>query len=37
MYANVADMVARFGDLEVIQISDRNLDGVIDDDVVNVA
>ena len=37
MYANVADMVARFGDLEVIQISDRNLDGLIDDDVVNVA
>lgn len=37
MYANVADMVARFGDLEVIQISDRNADGMIDDDVVLVA
>lgn len=37
MYANVQDMVARFGDLEVIQISDRNADGQIDDDVVEVA
>ena len=37
MYADVADMVARFGDLEVIQISDRNADGMIDDDVVLVA
>lgn len=37
MYANVQDMVARFGDLEVIQISDRNTDGMIDDDVVLVA
>lgn len=37
MYANVADMVARFGDLEVMQISDRNADGQIDDDVVEVA
>lgn len=37
MYADVQDMVARFGDLEVIQISDRNADGMIDDDVVLVA
>lgn len=37
MYADVADMVARFGDLEVMQISDRNADGQIDDDVVLVA
>lgn len=37
MYADVADMVARFGDLEVIQISDRNADGEIDNDVVEVA
>lgn len=29
-YATVADMVARFGDLELIQITDRNHDGVID-------
>lgn len=37
MYANVQDMVARFGDLEVLQISDRNQDGLIDEAVVNVA
>lgn len=37
MYANVQDMVARFGDLEVLQIADRNADGMIDDDVVLVA
>lgn len=37
MYANVGDMVARFGDLEVMQLSDRNMDGTIDEDVVNIA
>ncbi|MFC3875318.1 gp436 family protein [Neisseria musculi] len=36
-YATVGDMVARFGDLEVIQITDRNQDGEIDDDVARVA
>lgn len=36
-YAAVADMVARFGDLEVIQITDRNQDGMIDEDVAQVA
>ena len=36
-YASVADMVARFGDLEIIQITDRNQDGLIDDDVALVA
>lgn len=36
-YADVADMVARFGDLEVIQISDRNGDGQIDEEAVAVA
>lgn len=36
-YASVADMVARFGDLEVIQITDRNQDGLIDDAVAQVA
>lgn len=36
-YANTADMVARFGDLEVIQITDRNQDGFIDEDVAAVA
>lgn len=34
MYAHIQDMVARFGDLEVIQIADRNADGMIDEDVV---
>lgn len=37
VYASVADMVARFGDLEIIQITDRNQDGLIDDDVALVA
>ena len=32
-YALAADMVARFGELEVIQITDRNQDGQIDEDV----
>ena len=32
-YATAADMVARFGDLEVIEITDRNGDGLIDEDV----
>ena len=36
-YAIVADMVARFGDLEVIEITDRNADGLIDEDVAAVA
>ena len=36
-YAGIADMVARFGDLEVIQMTDRNQDGLIDDDVALVA
>lgn len=36
-YAAVADMVARFGDLEVMQITDRNQDGLIDEDVALVA
>lgn len=36
-YADVADMVARFGDLDVIQITDRNQDGLVDEDVALVA
>lgn len=36
-YASVEDMVARFGDLEVIQITDRNQDGEIDREVAEVA
>ena len=36
-YALAADMVARFGELEVIQITDRNQDGQIDEDVARVA
>lgn len=36
-YAAVADMVARFGELEVIQLTDRNQDGLIDEDVAAVA
>ncbi len=37
MYASVANMVARFGELEVIQVSDRDRTGDIDHAVVNVA
>ena len=37
VYADMGDMVARFGELEVLQIADRNADGVIDADVVAVA
>lgn len=29
-YATVADMIARFGELEVLQLTDRNQEGVID-------
>lgn len=36
-YAVMADMVARFGELEVIQLTDRNQDGYIDEDVAAVA
>ncbi|WP_066568051.1 gp436 family protein [Snodgrassella sp. CFCC 13594] len=36
-YATVADMVARFGELEVMQITDRNQDNQIDHDVAEVA
>lgn len=36
-YAVMADMVARFGELEVIQLTDRNQDGLIDEDVAAVA
>lgn len=36
-YAVTADMVARFGELEVIQLTDRNQDGLIDEDVAAVA
>ncbi|MCL9764302.1 gp436 family protein [Neisseria subflava] len=36
-YATVKDMVARFGELEVIQLTDRNQDGLIDEDVAAVA
>lgn len=36
-YATVADMVARFGDLEVMQITDRSQNGQIDNDVAEVA
>lgn len=36
-YATVEDMVARFGELEVIQLTDRNQDGLIDEDVAAVA
>jgi phage gp36-like protein len=31
MFATKTDMVSRFGDKEVIQITDRDLNGVIDD------
>ena len=37
MYATVADMVARFGDLEIIQITDRSHSGQIDHSVAEVA
>ena len=30
-YASVADMVARFGDLEVIELTDRSHSGQIDE------
>lgn len=36
-YATVEDMIARFGELEVIQLTDRNQDGLIDEDVAAVA
>ncbi|MFV2030598.1 gp436 family protein [Neisseria sp. S1] len=36
-YASVQDMVDRFGDLELIQITDRNRDGEIDRDVAQTA
>ena len=36
-YATVEDMVARFSELEVIQLTDRNQDGLIDEDVAAVA
>ena len=36
-YAMVKDMVARFSELEVIQLTDRNQDGLIDEDVAAVA
>ena len=34
-YATVEDMVARFSELEVIQLTDRNQDGLIDEDAVS--
>ena len=37
VYADMGDMVARFGELEVLQIADRNADGEIDAEVVAVA
>ena len=37
VYADMHDMVARFGELEVLQIADRDADGVIDEEVVAVA
>lgn len=36
-YATVEDMVARFSELEVIQLTDHNQDGLIDEDVAAVA
>ncbi|HFC8457352.1 TPA: gp436 family protein [Neisseria subflava] len=36
-YETVEDMVARFSELEVIQLTDRNQDGLIDEDVAAVA
>lgn len=36
-YATVEDMVARFSELEVIQLTDRNQDGLINEDVAAVA
>ena len=36
-HATVADMIARFGDLDVIQMTDRNRDGLIDQAVAAVA
>ena len=36
-YASVDDMVARFGELEVLQLTDRNQDGVINEEVAAVA
>lgn len=36
-YATVKDIVARFSELEVIQLTDRNQDGLIDEDVAAVA
>lgn len=37
VYANLKDMIDRFGDLEVLQISDRKHTGEIDEEVVAVA
>lgn len=37
VYARLDDMIARFGDLEVLQISDRKHTGEIDEEVVAVA
>jgi len=37
VYADMGDMIVRFGELEVLQIADRDADGVIDADVVAVA
>ena len=36
-YASVADMVARFGDLEVIELTDRSHSGQIDEAVAKIA
>ena len=36
-YATVEDMIARFGELEVLQLTDRNQEGVIDKAVVKTA
>lgn len=36
-YATVQNMVERFGDLEIMQITDRNQDGQIDNEVAQVA
>lgn len=36
-YATVEDMIARFGELEVLQLTDRNQEGVIDKTVVKTA
>lgn len=37
MYATVDDMIARYGELELIQISDRDHTGAVDNTVVNTA